>query len=93
MEIVSLSHSRWCGAKRSEVSYLIYEILKRKGLTGQQLANQLGISRQSVCRTINGVTHSSRILDALRYNGIPEDLLFDPKKIKAVDVELSHNIA
>lgn len=93
MEIVNLSHSRWCGAKRSEVSYLIYEILKRKGLTGQLLANQLGISRQSVCRTINGITHSSRILDALRSTGIPEELLFDPKKTKVTDTELAHDIA
>lgn len=93
MNTINLSHNRWCGAKRGEVSYLIYEILKRKGLTGQLLANQLGISRQSVCRAINGITHSSKVLDALREAGVPEDYLFDPKNIKYAEVEISHKVA
>lgn len=93
METISLSHNRWCGAKRSEVSYLIYEILKRKSLTGQILADQLGISRQSICRAINGITHSSRVLNALREIGVPEEFLFDPKKVKYTEIELSHNVA
>ena len=83
--------SRWCGAKRCEVSLRIYEVLRSKGLNGKELAERVGVTRQSVSQVINGTSHSPRVLGALRDVGVPEKYLFDPRlvgdeqnKVKAV---------
>ncbi|WP_347282595.1 helix-turn-helix domain-containing protein [Helicobacter japonicus] len=80
MSVATINHRRWCGAMRCEVSLRIYEILRQKGLTGKDVAEQIGVSRQSVSQVINGVSHSPKILETLRLLGVPEQYLFDPQK-------------
>lgn len=48
------------------------------------VARAAGVSPQSVYCTMNGSRHSPRVLDALRAFGIPEDLLFDPRRTENV---------
>ena len=67
------------GNQRCYWSMRIYEHLKRRGKTAKSIAIELGISPQSVSRTISVKNHSTRVLDALRDSGVPEDYLFDPR--------------
>lgn len=67
------------GDKRCYWSMRIYEHLKRQGKSSVTLAHELGMTRQSVCKTISGRCHSTRVLDALRAAGVPEGYLFDPR--------------
>lgn len=78
--MTTILNARQCGALRYEYSFRIYEVLRKKGLNGEKLAKQLGMSRQAVCQVINGVNHSIKVLEALREIGVPEEYLFDPRK-------------
>ena len=42
------------------------------------------LQKQAVYATVNGLNHSARVLDALRDLGVPERLLFDPRKSSRV---------
>ncbi len=81
MNSIPINHKRWCGAKRCEVSLRIYESLRNQGVTGKDIAQRVGVSRQAVTQVINGVSHSPRILEALRIAGVPEKYLFDPNRV------------
>lgn len=72
---------RQLGARRAEVSHLILHELRSKGYSGAALARQLGCSCNNVSRTIIGGAHSPMVLDALRELGIPEEYLFDPRRV------------
>ncbi len=48
------------------------------------VARAAGVSPQAVYCTMNGYRHSPRVLDTLRTFGIPEELLFDPRRTENV---------
>lgn len=73
--------------RRNWYSMRIYEHLKRRGLDGQRVAEQLSVSGAAVSRTITGKSHSPRILEKLRSVGVPEELLFDPRRMKVARKE------
>lgn len=70
-----------CGYERCQWAARIYEHLQKVGMNGQTLADSLGITRAQVSRVITGKSHSPRILDALRTAGVPESLIFDPRRM------------
>jgi CRP-like cAMP-binding protein len=69
-----------CAGKRARVSYLIIHEMRMRGFTGKFLAEKIGISDAAVSRTIHGLRHSPRVLDALREIGVPEKYIFDPRR-------------
>jgi transcriptional regulator with XRE-family HTH domain len=71
---------RMLGRQRAEVAHIIqYEIVKR-GVTQKLIAESLGCTRANVSSVVLGKSHSPRVLDALLSIGIPEELLFDPRR-------------
>ena len=58
--------------------------LDNKGKNFVDVAEAAGVTPQTVSATMNGYRHSPRVLDALRFFGIPERLLFDPRRAKDV---------
>lgn len=71
--------SQQCGFERAKRKRDIQKVMDAKGKTQASLASDLGISRQAVSATINGIIHSPAVLDALRGIGVPASLLFDPR--------------
>lgn len=71
--------SQQCGFERAKRKRDIQKVMDAKGKTQVSLASDLGISRQAVSATINGIIHSPAVLDALREIGVPASLLFDPR--------------
>lgn len=67
------------GNRRASVSHLIVYQMRTLGYTRKSLAAELGISSQAVSKTINGFTHSERVINKLRKIGVNEELLFDPR--------------
>lgn len=80
MNPAQFKYNKECSLKRSEMSFRIYEILRKNGLNGKELAKSINVSQQLVSQTITGVSHNKKVLDALREIGVPEDYLFDPRK-------------
>lgn len=70
-----------CGERRCYHIWRIHEALARRGTTSAALARELGISTAAVSRTLTGKNHSPRILEALRDAGVPEEYLFDPRRM------------
>lgn len=68
------------GRKRADAKREIQRLLDNKGKNFVDVAEMAGVTRQTVSATMNGFRHSPRVLDALRSFGIPERLLFDPRK-------------
>ena len=58
----------------------IQRLLDGMGMNFVDLAEMAGVSKQTVSNTMNGFRHSQRVLDSLRNLGIPEKLLFDPRR-------------
>lgn len=75
-----------CGARRARCRYRIYEALALAGTSGACIAKQLGLKRASVSKVITGNGHSPLVLDALRDAGVPEEYLYDPRRIAAEEV-------
>lgn len=71
---------RKLGAQRAEVRHLIAYEMRLRGHTGRSLGRALRCSDVLVSKTIAGNIHSPRVLDALREMGVPEKLLFDPRR-------------
>ncbi len=69
------------GQKRAENKRKIQEDLDRLALNSTRIAERAGVTRQTVSATLNGHCHSPKVLEALRNAGVPEELLFDPRKI------------
>ncbi len=72
---------RQLGAQRAKVSYVIRHYIRQSGYTGDSLAEAIGISGAHVSRTIVGLSHSGAVLDALRDLGVPEEYLYDPRRV------------
>ena len=68
------------GRKRADAKREIQRLLDNKGKNFVDVAEMAGVTRQTVSATMNGFRHRPRVLDALRSFGIPERLLFDPRK-------------
>lgn len=71
------------GHKRASVKRFIQKALDDAGLTQRSLAERIGLSPTAVNNTINGLSHSPRVLEALRQAGVPEKYLFDPRRLNA----------
>ena len=67
------------GRKRADSKREIQRILNFV-----DVAEAAGVTRQTVSATMNGYRHSPRVLDALRSFGVPERLLFDPRRTASV---------
>lgn len=68
------------GAQRAEAAHLIKYEMKKRGHDGESFAVHLGCSGQNVSYTILGHGHSPLVLNGLRKIGVPEYLLFDPRR-------------
>lgn len=77
-----LARRRALGEQRAKVRFLIKQALDDKGFSGVSLAEKLGCSGQNVSSTILGRGHSELVLNGLREIGVPEDLLFDPRRVE-----------
>lgn len=78
---------RQYGNRRAEVAHLIRYEMRKRGYNGTTLARELGCSRENVSHVLRGISHSPRVLDALRAVGVPEELLFDPRKIQVTSLK------
>ena len=70
------------GEQRAKVIDLIRHELRRRGYDQSRLARELGCSRENVSKVMLGKGHSPLVLDGLRKAGVPEALLFDPRKAR-----------
>ena len=68
------------GRRRADSKREIQRILDSKGKNFVDVAVVAGVTRQTVSATMNGYRHSPRVLNALRTLGVPERLLFDPRR-------------
>lgn len=72
------------GRGRADSKREIQRLLDYKGKNFADVAEVAGVTPQTVSATMNGFRHSPRVLDALRTFGIPERLLFDPRRTENV---------
>lgn len=72
------------GRGRADSKREIQRLLDDKGKNFVDVAEAAGVTPQTVSATMNGFRHSPRVLDALRSFGIPERLLFDPRRLEKV---------
>ena len=68
-----------CAQQRYKARFKIREVLDDQDITMNELGRRIGLSAQIVQRTVQGKSHSPRVLEALRQVGVPENLLFDPR--------------
>lgn len=68
------------GRSRAEAKREIQKILDGHEKNFVDVAESAGVSPQTVSATINGHRHSPSVLNALRSFGVPEELLFDPRR-------------
>jgi transcriptional regulator with XRE-family HTH domain len=68
-----------CAQQRYKARFKIREVLDDQDITMNELGRRIGLSGQIVQRTVQGKSHSPRVLEALRQVGVPENLLFDPR--------------
>ena len=71
------------GRGRADSKREIQRLLDAKGKNFVDVAAAAGGTPQTVSATMNGFRHSPRVLDALRFFGIPERLLFDPRRAES----------
>ena len=72
------------GRGRADTKREIQRILDDKGKNFVDVAEVAGVTPQTVSATMNGFRHSPRVLEALRTFGVPERLLFDPRRASRV---------
>lgn len=75
-----MSRLRIYGTLRAQAKREIQQVLDHKGKNFVDVAKLAGVSRQTVSATVNGLYHSSKVLNALRQIGVPEELLHDPRR-------------
>lgn len=79
--IGSVTTRSQCAERRCSNALRIREALWRRGMTFRTLAEALGVSPQAVSNTVTGKNHSEVVLAALRTHGVPDSLLFDPRRV------------
>ena len=72
------------GRGRADSKREIQRLLDAKGKNFVDVAAAAGVTPQTVSATMNGFRHSPRVLEALRTFGVPERLLFDPRRASRV---------
>lgn len=68
------------GKRRAAVAHLIRHELSLRGYTQRKLADELGCSYSNITKVVQGRGHSEMVLNGLRGRGVPESLLFDPRR-------------
>lgn len=71
------------GAQRAMVKHLLVYEMRKRGHTASSLARELGCSNANVSKVLCGHSHSELVLDALWALGVPEEYLFDPRRVDA----------
>ncbi len=71
------------GRGRADSKREIQRLLDEKGKNFVDVAEVAGVTPQTVSATMNGYRHSPRVLNALRSFGIPERLLYDPRRAES----------
>lgn len=71
------------GRGRADSKREIQRLLDAKGKNFVNVAEVAGVTPQTVSATMNGFRHSPRVLNVLRSFGIPERLLFDPRRAES----------
>lgn len=71
------------GRGRADSKREIQRLLDAQGKNFVDVAAAAGVTPQTVSATMNGFRHSPSVLDALRSFGIPERLLFDPRRAES----------
>lgn len=67
------------GAERAKYIWRIREFMSDSGKESYSaLARELGVTPETVRRTISGTLHSKTVLEWLRRHGVPEKYLCDP---------------
>lgn len=67
------------GLERAKKRRRIQEILDVQNMNFARLSSYAHVSPAAVYKTVSGRIHSSKVLQALRDFGVPEEYLFDPK--------------
>lgn len=68
------------GARRAKYVWRIREAMSKNGMTSfVALGRELGVTDETVRRTVHGTLHTSIVLDWLRTRGVPEEYLCDPR--------------
>ena len=67
------------GSRRCQYRFRFREVLEVRGYTCTALALELGVSVAAVTRTIRGSLHSPAVLDWFKKQGLPEEILCDPR--------------
>lgn len=70
------------GAERCKWRRRLQEVMDAKGTNCNQLARNLGVSRNTVYRVISGTLHTPCVLDWLREAGAKEKYLCDPRTVQ-----------
>lgn len=78
------------GQKRASHKRMIQKALDDAGLNYINIAERAGLSRQTVCATVNGHCHSVKVLEELRKAGVPERFLFDPRRVEQAEYSINH---
>lgn len=68
------------GKGRAESKRDIQRVLDTQGKNYADVAIVAGVTIQTVSATLNGHCHSQKVLEALRSFGVPEAMLFDPRR-------------
>lgn len=79
----SMSKLQPYGRGRADSKREIQRLLDEKGKNFVDVAEVAGVTPQTVSATMNGYRHSPRVLNALRSFGIPERLLYDPRRAES----------
>lgn len=82
-----MSAKQHFGRERGENKRLIQMFLDKCGLSQAAFAAHIGVSPQAVSSVIGGRTHSPKVLDGLRAIGVPEEYLYDPRRVSVTGKE------
>ena len=79
---IDVELNRRCALARARMRFRILEALAFLGHSPKTIAVEAGVTLPSVSRVINGGGNSPTVLNKLREVGVPEKLLFDPRRKK-----------
>ena len=68
-----------CAQQRYKARFKIREFLDDRDISMSELGRRIGVSGVAVQKTVQGKSHTPRVLEALRQVGVPEEYLFDPR--------------
>ena len=68
------------GKARLENKRLIQRYIDKQDMDQTEFAESIGVTKQALSKVINGRGHIPAVLDGLRKIGVPEELLWDPRR-------------